>query len=82
MDSVLFTRVVPSRIVSLGYRGESLSYPMCYPCQLCPQVVDVVELVCFNDLWGTYMVESLIPSDRSKLRFQTKKDTGVYAVRG
>ena len=45
-----------------------------------PNVVVVVGLVCFDDLWG-YAVEPLMP-DRPKVRFQTKRDTGVYAVRG
>ena len=49
------------------------------PCQLCPLVV-VVGLECFSDLWG-YTVKPLMP-DRSKVTFQTNKDTGVYAVCG
>ena len=47
---------------------------------MCHHVVVVVGLECFNDLWG-YAVEPLM-SDRSKVRFHTKRDTGVYAVRG
>ena len=50
------------------------------PCQLCPHVVVVVGLVCVNDPWG-YAVEPLMP-DRSKMRRQIKRDTGVYAARG
>ena len=50
------------------------------PCRLCPHVVGVAGLKRFNDVWG-YAVKPLMP-DRSKLRFQTKRDTGVYAVRG
>ena len=46
----------------------------------CVHVVVVVGLVCLNDLWG-YTLEPLMPG-RSKVRFQTKRDTGVYAVRG
>ena len=45
------------------------------PCQLCAHVVVVVGLVCFNDPWG-YTVEPLMP-DRSRVSFQTKRDTGV-----
>ena len=47
---------------------------------LSTHVVVVVGLVCFDDPWG-YAVEPLM-LDRSKLKFQTKRDTGVYAVRG
>ena len=47
--------------------------------RLCPHVVVVVRLVCVNDPWG-YVVEPLMP-DRSKVRCQTKRDTGVYAAR-
>ena len=36
--------------------------------------------MCFNDPW-CYAVETLM-SVRSKVRFQTKRDTGVYAVGG
>ena len=43
-----------------------------------PHVVVVVGLVCFNDPWG-YAVEPLM-ADRSKVRCQTKRDTGVYAL--
>ena len=39
-------------------------------------VVVVVRLECVNDPWG-YAVDKLMP-DRSKLRRQTKRDTGVY----
>ena len=45
-----------------------------------PHVVFVVGRVCFDDPWG-YAVEPLVP-DRSKMRLQTKRDTGVYAVCG
>ena len=38
----------------------------------------MVGLQRFDDLWG-YAVEPLMP-DRPKVRFQTKRDTGVYAV--
>ena len=44
-----------------------------------PHVVVVVGLECINDLWG-YAVEPLM-LDRSKVRFQTKRDTGFYDVR-
>ena len=50
------------------------------PWRLCPHVVVVMGFERFNDLSG-YTVEPLMP-DRSKVRFQTKGDTGVYAVRG
>ena len=43
-------------------------------------VVMVVGLVCFNGPLG-YAVEPLM-LDRFKVRFQTKRDTGVYAVCG
>ena len=43
-------------------------------------VVIVVGLVCFVDPWG-YAVEAHVP-ERSKVRFQTKWDTGVYTMRG
>ena len=43
-------------------------------------VVIVVGLMCFDDPWG-YAVEPLMP-DRFQVRFQTKRDTGVYTVRG
>ena len=49
-------------------------------CRLCPHVVVVVRLEHFNDLRG-YAVESVMP-DRSKVRFQTKRDSGVYAMGG
>ena len=49
-------------------------------CRLYPVVVVVVGLVCVNDPWGN-AVEPLMP-DRSKMRSQTKRDTGVYAARG
>ena len=39
-----------------------------------------VRLVRVSDPWG-YAVESLMP-DRSKVRRQTKQDTGVYAAGG
>ena len=55
-------------------------YYVCFPCRLCPHVVVVVGLVCANDPWG-YAVEPLMPV-RSKVRRQTKWDTGVYAARG
>ena len=42
-----------------------------------PHVVVVVGLECFNDLWDN-AVEPLM-SDRSKIKFQTKKDT--YGLR-
>ena len=61
----------------LAHIGSSV---MLYPRRLCLLVVVVVGLVCFDDLWG-YVDEPLMP-DRSKVRFQTKRDTGVYAVRG
>ena len=50
------------------------------PCRLCPHVVVVVGLVCFEDPWS-YAVEPLIP-DRPKVRFQNKRDTEVNAVCG
>ena len=40
----------------------------------------MVGLERFNDLYD-YTVEPLMP-DRPKVKFQTKRDTGVYAVRG
>ena len=40
----------------------------------------MVGLVRFDNLWG-YAVEPLIP-DRPKVRFHTKRNTGVYAVGG
>ena len=43
------------------------------------RVVVVVGFMCFDDPWD-YAVEPLMP-DRSKVRFQTKRDTGVYAMR-
>ena len=45
------------------------------PCRLCPHVVIVVGFVFVNDLWG-YAVEPLMV-DRPKVRFQTKRDTGL-----
>ena len=50
------------------------AYPLRNPCRLCPHVAVVVGLVCFDDPWG-YAVEPLMP-DRSKVRFQFKRDTG------
>ena len=50
------------------------------PYRLCPHVAVVLGLVCVNDPWG-YAVETLMP-DRSKMRRQTKRDTGVYAASG
>ena len=47
---------------------------------MCPHVVVVEELERFSDPWG-YVVEPLMPA-RPKVRDQTKRDTGVYAVRG
>ena len=47
------------------------------PCRLFPHVV-VIGLERFS--WG-YAVEPLMP-DRSKVRRQTKRDTGAYAMRG
>ena len=44
-----------------------------------PLIAVMVGLECFNDLWG-YAVDPLMPV-RSKVRFQTKRDTGVYTVR-
>ena len=41
--------------------------------------VFVVGLEYYSDLWG-YAVEPLMP-DRPKMRDQTKKHMGVYAVR-
>ena len=49
-------------------------------CQVCTHVVVVVGLVCTSDPW-VYAVEPLM-SDRSNVRHQTKRDTGVYAARG
>ena len=49
------------------------------PCRLCPYVVVVVGLVCFDDPWA-YAVGIIMP-DRPQVRFQTKRDTGVYDVR-
>ena len=49
------------------------------PGRLCAHVVIVVGLVWVNDPLG-YAVEPLMP-DRSKVRFQIKRDTGVYAER-
>ena len=59
-----------------------ISYPTAFinPCRLCSHVVVVIGLVCVNDPWG-YAVE-LLMSDRSKVRRQTKWDTGVYDARG
>ena len=39
----------------------------------------MVGLERFNDLWD-YAIKPLMP-DRSKVRYQTKRDTGLYAVR-
>ena len=50
------------------------------PCRMYPHVVVVVGLVCSDDPWG-YAVEPLIP-DKSKVKFHTKRDKGLYAVRG
>ena len=44
-----------------------------------PHVDVVVGLEPNSDLWG-YAVEPLM-ADRPKVRFQTIKDTGIYAVR-
>ena len=44
-----------------------------------PHVVVVSGLMCFDDPLD-YVVKSLMP-DRPKVRFQTMRDTGVYAVR-
>ena len=45
------------------------------PCRLCLHVVAVVRLVCFNDPL------SLMP-DRSKVIFQTKRNTEVFTPCG
>ena len=58
----------------------TLCYEYILPCQLCPHVVVVVGLVCFDDPWG-YAIELLMP-DRYNVRFQTKRDTGAYTVCG
>ena len=50
------------------------------PYRMCPHFVVVVGLERFNELLG-YAVEILTP-DRSKVRFQTKRDTVVCTVRG
>ena len=57
-------------------------FPHCCkrPCRMCPHDVVVVGLVYVNGPWG-YAVEPLMP-DSSKVRRQTKRDTGVYAARG
>ena len=50
------------------------------PYQLCPHVVVVVGLVCFDDPWG-YAVEPLMP-DRSYVRFWTERETeGLHRAR-
>ena len=54
--------------------------PHNFPADCVPDVVLVVGLVNADDLWG-YAVEPLMP-DRPKVTFQTKRDTGVYAVHG
>ena len=46
---------------------------------LCPQVVVVVGLERFDDLWSN---EESLMSNWSKVRFQTKTDGWVYAVCG
>ena len=48
--------------------------------RLCPHVVVVVGLECFDDIW-CYAGNPLVP-DGPKVRLPTKRDTGVYAVRG
>ena len=45
-----------------------------------PHFLVVVGFVCFDIAWS-YAVEPLMPV-RSKVIFQTKRDTGVYAARG
>ena len=45
------------------------------PCRLRTNVIVVVRLERFNDLLG-YAVEPIM-SDRSKVRFQTKRNTGT-----
>ena len=47
---------------------------------MCPHVVVVVRFVCVNDPWS-YALELLMP-DRSKVKLQTKRDTGVFTARG
>ena len=47
--------------------------------QLCPHVVIVVGLDRFSDPWG-YAGRAM--PDRPKVRDQTKRDMGVYAVHG
>ena len=41
----------------------------------------MVQLERVSNVWGCADQESLTP-DRPKVRFGTKRDTGVYAVRG
>ena len=48
--------------------------------RLFTHVVFVVGFVCFDAPWD-YAVEPLMP-DKSTVSIQTKRDTGVYAVRG
>ena len=50
------------------------------PCRLYPRVVAEVGPERFDDIW-VYAVEPL-KLDRPKMKFQTKRDTEVYAVRG
>ena len=47
------------------------------PCRLCPNVVVVVWLEHFDEIWGD-AVEPLM-LERPKVRFQAKWDTEVYA---
>ena len=46
------------------------------PCRLCPHAVCVVELECFNDLWG-YAVEPLTP-DSYKVILKKKTSSFIF----
>ena len=61
-------------ITTLVVGGEKWTLPTLFP--RCRRG----SLERFSNL-GVYAVESLMP-DRPKVRFQTKRDTGVYAVCG
>ena len=70
---LLWAKVIQAKVVCKDRsRWHSL-------CRLCPHVVVVVGCEHFSDLWG-YAVEPLM-RDRPKVRFRTKRDTGVNAVR-
>ena len=65
---------ISTKEISSGWNRANNDDDGVLPCRLCPRVVVVVGLLCFDDPYG-YAVEPIVPY-RSKVIFQTKRPRG------